>query len=262
MKYQLIDANNLIHRLIHNSAYPLKRFVELVHAAQYPILIWDGKNSLNKRREIYPEYKMNRSKEKSSIAYEVMDVARELADNMNCIQVRVTGAEADDVIAHMVDLLKPNVTFIHSNDIDLAGFGIPTLYKKPVPDHLKLYKTLVGKSSDNIKGLRLFGPKAWEKLSDKDKVTLILILKYEAGVVNADLVNNTHTFEPISVGAFEDQKLGQKISDNIEELRKLWKISNFLPITKEELDTGTKKCEANASGIEMIRAEYMLWPTS
>lgn len=262
MKFHIIDGNNVIHRYINSSAYPLKRFLELLHQSVYPIIVWDGYHALAKRREIFPDYKVQRDRSKSSIAYEVMDVARELADNMNCIQVRVTGAEADDVIAHMVNKLTPEkIEFIHSNDIDLAGFGIPTMHTKPVPDHLKLYKTLVGKSSDNVKGLRLFGPKAWEKLSDKDKFTLLLILEYEAGVLTADLINNTQTFDPVGLEAFEDQKLGQRVMDDLENLRVLWKISNFIPITEKELDEGTTQGTLNENNIEMIRREYLLWPT-
>jgi len=159
MKYQIIDANNLMHRLIHSSPFPLHAFMYAVLGAQYPIVVWDGYNALAERRKIYPEYKVNRNKKpKDPITYEAMDIAREICNNLECIQVRCDGFEADDVVAAMVTKLgKDNVTFIHSNDIDLAGFDIPTLYTKPVPDHLKLYKTLVGKSSDNVKGLRLFG---------------------------------------------------------------------------------------------------------
>jgi len=245
MTFQLIDGNNIIHRYIHSNAYPLKRFVELLYQAQYPIIIWDGMYALSKRREIFPDYKVQRDRSKSSIAYEVMDVARELADNMNCIQVRVTGAEADDVVAHMVDKIgREKISFIHSNDIDLAGFGIPTMHTKPVPDHLKLYKTLVGKSSDNVKGLRLFGPKAWEKLSSTDKNAIICMLSHKTFTI------------PVA-----DEKLRQKIVDDIDNLRVLWQISNFIPITTEELDAGTTQGTLNESAIEMIRQEYMLWPT-
>lgn len=256
MQYHLIDGNNIIHRFIHSNAYPLKRFVELLHASTYPIIVWDGYHALAKRREIFPEYKVQRDRSKSSIAYEVMDVARELADNMNCIQVRVTGAEADDVIAHMVNKLgRENIPFIHTNDIDLSGFGIPTHYTKPVPDHLKLYKTLVGKSSDNVKGLRLFGPKAWEKMSDLDKGTAKLLLEGK-GLKTLGVKEP----EPIRLETFEDEKLGQKLMDDVENLRILWKISNFLPVSSEELDAGTSQGTLNESKIEMIRQEAMLWP--
>lgn len=246
MKYQIIDGNNLIHRFVHNSAYPLKSFMYTVIGSKYPIIVWDGENALASRREIYPEYKANRNKvNKDPITYESMDVAREIANNLECIQVRVDGFEADDVVAHMVNKLgRENITMIHSNDIDLAGFGIPTLYQKPVPEDLKLYKTLVGKSSDNVKGLRLFGPKSWEKLSEGDKQTLIRIL----------------SDSPFDLSHFEDEKLGKKVEDNLSELKILWKISNFLPVPDELLDAGTVKGTENLQEIEMIRSEYLLWP--
>jgi len=246
MKYQIIDGNNLMHRLVHTDPYPLKSFMYAVHGAQYPIIVWDGYNALAERRKIYPEYKVNRnSKPKDPITYESMDIARRICENLECIQVGVDGFEADDVIAHMVDLLgKDNVTYIHSNDIDLAGFGIPTLYNKPVPDHLKLYKTLVGKSSDNVKGLRLFGPKAWEKLDSSQKWKIIAML----------------TDQTTTVGVGElDEKLHDKITADIDNLKKLWQISNFLPVPQEALDKGTIKGTENMQEIEMIRSQYLLW---
>lgn len=250
MKYHIIDGNNIIHRYIHGNAFPLKRFVELLYTSHYPIIVWDGQHALAKRREIFPDYKVQRDRSKSSIAYEVMDVARELADNMNCIQVKVTGAEADDVIAHMVNKLGADkVSFIHSNDIDLAGFGIPTMHKKEVPDHLKLYKTLVGKSSDNVKGLRLFGPKAWEKLDERGKVFIENMLKGNATLYTAD-------DPPI------DEKLLDKITADLSNLQVLWQISNFVPITADELNAGTSQGTLNENNIEMIRQEHMLWPTT
>jgi len=249
MQYSLTDGNNWVHRSIHSNAYPLKRWVEHIRGeyqrGNYPIVIWDGYHALAKRREIFPDYKVQRDRSKSSIAYEVMDVARELADNMNCIQVRVTGAGADDVVAHMVDKIgREKISFIHSNDIDLAGFGIPTMHTKPVPDHLKLYKTLVGKSSDNVKGLRLFGPKAWEKLGGAEKMQIILFLN-EGIPFPEDML---------------DEKLQGKLEADAENLRVLWQISNFIPITDEELDAGTTQGTLNESNIEMIRQEYLLWP--
>jgi len=246
MQYQIIDGNNLMHRLVHTDPYPLKSFMYAVHGAQYPIIVWDGYNALAERRKIYPQYKVNRnSKPKDPITYESMDIARRICENLECIQVRVDGFEADDVIAHMVDLLgKDNVTYIHSNDIDLAGFGIPTLYTKPVPDHLKLYKTLVGKSSDNVKGLRLFGPKAWEKLDSAQKWKIIAML----------------TDQTTTVGVGElDEKLHHKITADLDNLKKLWQISNFLPVPQEVLDKGTIKGTENMQEIEMIRSQYLLW---
>ncbi len=257
MKYHLIDGNNIIHRYINSNAYPLKRWVELLYASHYPIIIWDGMHALAKRREIFPDYKVQRNKSKSSIAYEVMDVARELADNMDCIQVRVTGAEADDVVARMVNQLgKDKIEYIHSNDIDLAGFGIPTMYTKPVPDHLKLYKTLVGKSSDNVKGLRLFGPKAWDKLTTDDKLIIIKMLSEDYEGCEPVLID--HSQEGIHR---LDEKLRDKIRTDLENLRILWQISNFIPIGDEELDAGTTTGTLNENNIEMIRQELMLWPT-
>lgn len=245
MKYHILDGNNLMHRFVHTSPYPLRTFMYTVLGAQYPILVWDGKNALASRREIYPEYKANRkSVNKDPITYESMDIARRIAANLNCIQVRVEGFEADDVIAYMVNKLgRENVEYIHTTDIDLSGMGIPTLYQKPVPDHLKLYKTLVGKSSDNVKGLRLFGPKSWEKLDEEQKVFLENMLAGNAYV----------GYSPL------EEKLEAKVLENFDHLQALWKISNFLPVPDHLVDAGTVAGTENMQEIEMIRSEFLLW---
>lgn len=251
MKYHILDGNNLIHRFVHTSAYPLRTFMYTVLGAQYPIIVWDGKNALAERRKIYPEYKANRnSQNKDPITYESMDIARRIASNLECIQVRVDGFEADDVVAHMVNKLgASNIEFIHTTDIDLSGFGIPTLYQKPVPDHLKLHKTLVGKSSDNVKGLRLFGPKSWDKLSEEHKVYLIDILSE-----NTCPLVLREPQEPL------DEKLLARVIDDLDNLKKLWAISNFLDVPASAIDAGTVKGTENMQEIEMIRSEFMLWP--
>jgi len=226
-----------------------------VLGAQYPIVIWDGKNALAERRKIYPEYKRNRTKKpKDPITYESMDVARKICENLECIQLRVEGFEADDVVAAMVDRLgADNVTFIHSNDIDLAGFGIPTLTTKDIPQPLKLYKTLVGKSSDNVKGLRLFGPKAWDKLNEEDKliITNMLCLDPKTWPIQYTEPDEEH----YSI----DRKLHDKIVADLNNLKILWKISNFLHVPPSLIDAGTVKGTENLQEIEMIRSQYLLW---
>lgn len=253
IKYQIIDGNNLMHRLIHTQPYPLKAFMYALYGEYYPIVVWDGYNALAERRKLYPEYKANRNKKpKDPITYESMDVARKICENMTCIQVRVDGFEADDVVAYMVDYLgRENIGFINSNDIDLAGFGIPTLYTKEVPDHLKLYKTLVGKSSDNVKGLRLFGPKAWEKLSSRDKEAIVLMLE---GRMLCEADENGQDKPQL-----EDEKLWGRIKSDIKNLRALWQISNFLPVPPSVIDAGTVAGQENLQEIEMIRSQYLLW---
>lgn len=247
MKYHLIDGNNLIYRFVHTTPYPLKAFMYRVIASKYPVIVWDGMNALKSRREIYPEYKANRNREnKDPITYESMDIARRIAANLDCIQVRVEGFEADDVIAYMVDKLgAENIEKIHTNDIDLTGFGIPTDSTKEIPDHLKLHKTLVGKSSDNVKGLYRFGPKAWEKLNKADKLFIEFWLD--------------EGYKPNHHG-LSDEKIEAKIEEDLENLKTMWKISNFLPVPDTAIDAGVVSGSENMQEIEMIRSEFLLWP--
>ena len=153
------------------------------------IFVSDGFNSRKRRKEIYPEYKAKRKPADISI-YDGINFFKNLLRHApkNVFYVELPEVEADDVIAHLVkhshDYFLPKPIDIISTDKDLTQLmvhnGVRTLGKAPVdPKYVRLYKTLVGDSSDNIPGVEKLGPSAWHKLPEGLLEQLDNLFKYE-----------------------------------------------------------------------------------
>jgi DNA polymerase-1 len=152
------------------------------------IIVSDGENGSARRRKLYPEYKLrSRMKYNLNRAYnfkseEEEDRARKLqlarlVDYLKCLPVQfvnVTGVEADDAIAYIVNdiLNKPDMKItIMSSDKDYlqlvddrVSLWSPTKKKLYTPSVVKeeycvspknflFYKMLMGDPSDNIPGV-------------------------------------------------------------------------------------------------------------
>lgn len=141
-----------------------------------------------RRKELYPEYKMNRKKEGLDDLYNQMLIAKELVVKLGMKYIRIDGYEADDLITVIADKAhKENLeTYIYTTDKDLCqlvtkddivkvlrpGFKGETLLdyegvaKKfgVTPDNIALYLGLVGDTSDNIPGVIGIGDKTAAKI--------------------------------------------------------------------------------------------------
>jgi DNA polymerase I-like protein with 3'-5' exonuclease and polymerase domains/5'-3' exonuclease len=156
------------------------------------IAVWDGGNEY--RTGLYPRYKEKRrqkSKEtpeelKKNNASSINETKRFLA-YLGVKNVWVPGQEADDVIALFCDrlsknrkilvktvdadllqLVSPNVNVIYGDQLYQEGSTYTaksngTINEVPV-NLIRLYKTLVGDSSDGYNGVYGVGPKTWQKL--------------------------------------------------------------------------------------------------
>lgn len=140
------------------------------------IFVSDGFNSRSRRKQIYPEYKAKRKPADVSI-YDGINFFKNLLRHApkNVFYVELPEVEADDVIAHLVKYSDkygiPKPIDVISTDKDLTQLmvydRVRTLGKAPVdPKYVRLYKTLVGDSSDNIPGVEGLGPSAWHKLPE------------------------------------------------------------------------------------------------
>ena len=202
----LIDGNNLANRYAFVQTTPekaeghaLKRIMELVKQthADGVIVIWDGGSE--KRKAIYPEYKLREIKikdgeseeevakkeeEAESIRKRVQDFIDHIQDAFKfagLIQCRVNGEEADDVIASMVrSIFVDEVITICSNDQDFYTLLSPTVSIYNWKEHITLatftdkYKlsptdwpkvrSLTGDSADNIPGIKGIGPVKGSKI--------------------------------------------------------------------------------------------------
>lgn len=150
------------------------------------LYVADGVKGNELRRKYFPEYKRNRKPTDQSV-YDGINFFKELlADAPQTVgYLEVAGYEADDVIANMAYLysLQGEEVGIISTDKDLTQLkqlkGVTTLGEpKTEPQWVKLYKMMVGDSSDNIPGIKGFGQKSWDKLSAdfKNRMTVLFHL--------------------------------------------------------------------------------------
>jgi 5'-3' exonuclease len=146
---------------------------------------WDSRQS--KRREIYPEYKANRHKEKtedekesqSLILEQFEEIKKEVLPFLGFANIfEVSGYESDDLIAVLVQqgLYPADKTIVISSDADLYQLlGQCSLYSITkaqttnldgfqrnygiTPDDWVKVKAMAGCSSDNVKGISGIGEK-------------------------------------------------------------------------------------------------------
>lgn len=140
------------------------------------LLVYEAGATKARRQQIYPGYKLKKTTTAPEVHAEVVE-----ATKMYLTALRGTGAtaltqpnvEADDVIAYL-HAKTPGPKAIFSEDGDLAQLldastilyrGSEVVTKNPYGPfgarHIRLYKALVGDSSDCYKGAVGFGEKAW-----------------------------------------------------------------------------------------------------
>ena len=144
------------------------------------ILVAEGKSSKKRRTMIFPEYKGNRDARPPQ-AYEQFTLCRDMLINAflarGAIAVTQDFVEGDDILAYLADNCEEDLLIV-TNDNDLVTLNKTNAYGSQIKvrvngkvGHNKygefdlglvtLYKTLVGDTSDNIKGCPGFGAKAF-----------------------------------------------------------------------------------------------------
>ena len=239
-KIKIIDGNNqfLINYAKATSYQDLvRRCQQLNFGADFVYWTFDGMDSRAQRRALYPDYKNTASRAKNKqdpTKYELLrQFKNEDLPNLGgiCI-VEKAGVEADDIIRSLVRLVAgPNIDIeIVSNDGDLVdltaldGVTQPQGKMAPCcscPTEIPLYKTLVGDTGDNIKGLKGFGDKAWEKLTAAERVC-----------VQTNLDENTAEFNYF---VDFDAKLAKKLTENWEQVKLWYKIVSPMWVSNEDL---------------------------
>ena len=239
-KIKIIDGNNqfLINYAKATSYQDLvRRCQQLNFGADFVYWTFDGMDSRAQRRALYPEYKNTASRAKNKqdpTKYELLRQFKneDLPKLGGIFIVEKAGVEADDIIRSLVRLVAgPNVDIeIASNDGDLVdltaldGVTQPQGKMAPCcscPTEIPLYKTLVGDTGDNIKGLKGFGDKAWEKLTAAERVC-----------IQTNLDENTAEF---SYFADFDAKLAKKLTENWEQVKLWYKIVSPMWVSNEDL---------------------------
>lgn len=252
---RLVDGSNFYRAALHTDSTgltPRTLYSEVVANPQdVHIWCWDGARNNERRRALYPEYKMKR-KPASEDIYRGMSFFRDVLRHSQAQQISVPAYEGDDVIATIAQKLvkdhKDVLVAIYSNDLDYAQLCVhprivcgATNPKKIPYDQIRLYKTFVGDTSDNIKGVKGFGDGAWDA-ADKDR--LLSFIKSgelgdlaEAGIAKAQL---------------------NWIRENLVVLANMWTITGFFDVPADLIEKHTYLGTPNPVAAETMLREFML----
>lgn len=250
----LFDCNNYVRRRheVDTSGLVLRNlFNEAFHSPNPIIYVFDGKNSKASRKALYPEYKANRIPAPDAF-YATLGMFKELMGHTNKISLEIEGYEADDVIATLVRNNPGTIMKIFSNDgdfmqlcNDFVTMSDPKLPKISMED-IRLYKTLVGDKSDNIKGINKFGEVGFLKLTAEQKALWGLWLDEQtiAGELSAE-----------ALGLSKSQFTW--FSENKPLIRAYWQIVNFIKVPAELIAKNMKVGKPNLElANELLKGVY------
>lgn len=242
----LYDGNNVMLRDLEKVGHErigLRRRYEISTQGMH-LWCWDGRNHNDRRRMLYPAYKMQRTP-MAEDRFAQIHVFREALTHSPCFQVECDGWEADDVIgalAHRFVCRGLQVT-VHTNDLDYwqlmqyRGITIDGIRPQGIPDCepqlIPLYKALVGDKSDNIIGVPGFGPKSWNSLTPPDRKKLLRAIEENDPLLIHQLPLPTRPRNLLLN------------SENRKEARNALRVTQFLPVPEAELDAGIKQGALN-----------------
>jgi len=199
-------------------------------------IIFDGPGSTVNRKNLLSEYKENRDTVR--VNWEVFDDKNDedeakfnqlvrLTHYLKCLPIKtisIEKAEADDIIAHLATTLdkkynsKVVITSSDKDFLQLVNNNITvyrpiekTLYTPQIvfdkfgvlPSNFIIYKTLVGDTSDKIKGVKGLGtkkiPKLFPELSLETQTLDDIFTKcekqYKDNIIYSRIVMNSHEIE-------------------------------------------------------------------
>jgi 5'-3' exonuclease len=251
---QIYDANAFLRRSLNQfdmvGLNPRQIYQEALQSQVPQIWVWDGPGNNDRRRALFPGYKIRDYTGQENI-FAGLQIYRDVLSHSTAVQIEVPGWEADDVCATLAKRYAP-VT-IHTNDFDywqLADNPLITLKGvRPNPDvppsYVPLYKALRGDPSDKIPGLPGFGPKAWLAMRG-----IYDVLDEALRTRNADLFRaQPFTTKP---------KLWLSSDENFELLCVYYDITRMLDVPLEEIDQHTRAGVPNPAAAEQLFARFML----
>ncbi|MMZ43614.1 DNA polymerase I [compost metagenome] len=209
----LVDGNNIAYRAFHTPQgslttkqgeptgvmlgvlNSLKGYLEKFPETTRVVVVWDG-GKAKWRKELYPEYKSNRSygedpeeKAKFDGLFQQIDTLHEFLPDLGVHSIKLKGWEADDIIAKVCGVIseaskKVDHIMLVTSDKDMLQLVGPrvsvyTPYKDKIISPLNFYeetgvtqdaylgyRALVGDTSDNISGVSGIGEKTAKNLMD------------------------------------------------------------------------------------------------
>lgn len=284
MKYLVIDTYALCYRAHYG--YPdltnfkgeptsvivgfFKQFLSRVHSVEdyYPVFVADTPGSANPRKQLFPEYKANRTAMEPSF-YQQVDFVVELGKLIGTVYTK-EGYEADDLAGAFVEqfatgneitlltvdadwlqLLQKNVKVIQLKTSGRHIVWDDALFfaeNKIAPKQLLSLKALVGDGSDNIPGVPGIGNTTgiellrdfdsvddiYEnivKVTNKRKIQEKLIANKDIVMRNKELVKlNTNVGElPVPSTVITDE-IVDKFIDTFQERTDSQELTNLLGV--------------------------------
>ena len=181
--------------LVNSAAHGYERAINLMVAVLHElecapmdcILVPEGFNSKAPRLAISSGYKVGRERPQESYLefQKLRDTLCALWRQLGAVVLSQDNVEADDVLAWLAQNTREHLVIV-SNDGDLTVLNGKNKHGAKVAvringeygknkygdfafRHITLYKSLVGDSSDKVKGIKGFGPAAWQELLTRFK---------------------------------------------------------------------------------------------
>ena len=168
---------------VNGAQYGVDRFFDRIEQAltefsaapRDMVVVWDGYNATKQRKDLLPEYKAGRSKHDSE--KEQLNIARgqvrAALTALGATQAENDYCEADDVIGYLCKTIRNERNVVVTSDGDLTVlvdentdvWRLGKLNENPYGPfphkYITLYKSIVGDTSDKLKGAPLFGDGAF-----------------------------------------------------------------------------------------------------
>jgi hypothetical protein len=231
----LIDGNNQFRIKFEANGTIRDVLYEMNMLPMFDTIIWcwDGHGAKERRRKVFPGYKVGRQPAPDQF-YKTADLFKQVLRFTRCMSLELKGWEADDVIVKLANHYKPSTDAIRIHSTDGDYFAVcdgqhTTMIgsKKNGYAHtdfteVRLMKTLVGDSSDKIPGIPGFGPKAWEHC-DRERW-----LQYF-----------TEDYTPCWDSEAGSFNLGKKtiewVKANEATLKAMWEITGFYDVPLQDI---------------------------
>jgi 5'-3' exonuclease len=257
----IYDGNNVRLRAMTTTHLPGEQRLSLRQeyekfqtvTADTHIWCWDGLHHNQRRKDIYPLYKGQREPMAEDMFSQIR-LFKEILTHTRVFQVEIPDWEGDDVVGALARYYAGSGFQVtcHSNDLDYLqletnpNIQINGIGKKPAePRWVCLYKTLVGDSSDNIKGIPGFGDGAWTKLED-----------YWPDIERCIQTSNHAELTRIPFTKAVQAWIAD--IENLTLLRNMLTITHLFPIPFETLNEHIKQGVPNREEAQALLGKYFL----
>jgi hypothetical protein len=256
MTLHIMDGNQQFRQKFEANGTIRDIIFEMNMMPMTDVVIWtfDGHGAKERRRKLYPEYKVGRPRASDEF-YRTMDLFKQVLRHTRCMTLEIAGWEADDIIGTLVKMyVSPTMKIkIHSNDGDFLQLcdgdlvSMPGRNEYPETDwkEVRLYKTLVGDKSDKIKGIPQFGDKAWEHC-DRERW-----LQYFTGGYEPHWDSEAGSFNLVARNI-------PWVKENESVLRAMWEITGLYVVPEEDIQKNLSVGVKDDRQINEILKDFLL----